>query len=452
MLTSRWAPGGLSGVQPQRMFQLLVLVAVSIILTIFAEPTLAIPNTTVLSATACACVAIFIWQMWHASAGVMRFVFLALAAHAIFGFATAEPSTYAIVSGTLDDRSYALSLAVIASGLLAAAFAFSWGAPSRKRLVSVDSGKLLALATSLTLCAAVTIVWLCQRNNLLPWQNDILKMGNLRYEVGGVDEWLMNRSTDILTLTVPLVFLLGRWKKIVSGIGFAALGVTFKRAPLLSVVLVVMLAHVIRTGRVRRLAAVALLAVCVYIGSQLFYFGLLGDNVFTQKAYVAMASGLPEVRDLGWILWLNGGRLHYGSTLVQPILPIPTLVSPWIKDHSLRALTTKMIGKDWEEMGGLRITLAGEGYLNFGAVGAIALCGIWGWGMRKVSGLIEHAARAESTPDAYIAAVLTSWLAFWLYLGGSQASGVVKSSVLVLVALFYFARRGHSSADSIGHD
>jgi hypothetical protein len=99
-----------------------------------------------------------------------------------------------------------------------------------------------------------------------------------------------------------------------------------------------------------------------------------------------------------------------------------------------------MIGFDWEDMGGLRLTLAGEGYLNFGMVGTLVLCALWGWGMRKVSDIIQAAGKSSNVVHAYFAALLVSWLAFWLYLGGSQASGVVRSSALLLAGMLWICR------------
>ena len=133
--------------------------------------------------------------------------------------------------------------------------------------------------------------------------------------------------------------------------------------------------------------------------------------------------------------------LHWGATLVQAVLPIPSIISPWIQEHSLRALTTKMIGFDWEDMGGLRLTLAGEGYLNFGIAGTMVLGALWGWGMRKVSGVVKAAGDSGAIFDAYFAALVVAWMGFWLHLGGSQASGVIRSSIILLAAMFYLCRR-----------
>jgi hypothetical protein len=363
-----------------------------------------------------------------------------LAIHAIVGFAVAKSSAPAIVSGTLDDRTFALSFAIVASGLLAASFAFRLSRPSKCWSPKVNLEKLITISKVMTIAAVVVIFWFYRKNHLLPWDVDILKIGELRYGIAGLDEWLINRSTDVLTLTIPLLFLFGGWSRIVSLIGFVGLAITFKRAPILAVILVAVLASVLRSGRQAILIVVLGAILCIYATSQIFYFGLLSGDFASDEAYLSVASGLPEVRDLGWLLWLNKSQLQWGTTFVQPILPIPSFMSPWIQQHSLRAFSSKMIGYDWEEMGGLRITLAGEGYLNFGPIGALALGGIWGWGMRKVSGFSSHAARSGSVIDAYLAALLVSWMAFWIYLGGSQASGSVRTASGIMLLSLYASR------------
>jgi hypothetical protein len=415
-------------------------IIVAVIITVFADPALSLGDTSVLAATGFICIGIFLWQMRSASMGVLRLVFVLLALHAVVGYLIAASSVPWIVAGTLDDRAFSLSFAVIASGLMVASFAFHHFAPSRGWLPRVDTEKLVRLAKWMTAGAAVGLFYFYNKNKLLPWRVDILSMGELRYQISGVDEWLINRSVDVLMITVPLLFLFKGAAKLFSLMGLLGLAITFTRAPILAVILVVVLAHVIRTGKLWKLLLTVSAALSVYAVSQLFYSGVLRGEMALENAYLSMASGLPEVRDLGWILWLNGRNWHWGTTLLQPVLPIPSFMSPWIQKHGLRSLTTKMIGYDWEEMGGLRITLAGEGYLNFAVVGAMALGALWGWGMRKISGVVKAAGESGGVVDAYFAALLVSWMAFWIHLGGSQASGVVRSGALLLAGMLYCCR------------
>jgi len=60
--------------------------------------------------------------------------------------------------------------------------------------------------------------------------------------------------------------------------------------------------------------------------------------------------------------------------------------------------------------------------------------------MRKISCVVKAAGESRAVVDAYFAALLVSWMAFWIHLGGSQASGVVRSEVLLFAVMLYFCR------------
>jgi len=419
---------------------LLLTIIAAVIVTVFAEATLSVGNASILAPTGFLCLGIFLWHVRSASLGVLRLVFALLALHALVGYLIAASSVPWIASGTLDDRAFSLSFVVIAAGLMVASFAFHLSAPSRGWLPRVDTGKLVKAAKWMTVGATVAMIYFYHRNKLLPWQVDIFSIGELRYSVSGLDEWLIHRSTDVLMITVPLLFLFKGAAKLFSLLGLLGLAITFARAPILAVILVVVLANVIRTGKLWKLLLTVGIALSLYAASQLFYTGLIRGEIALDNAYLSMASGLPEVRDLGWILWLNGRNWHWGTTLIQPVLPIPSFMSPWVQEHGLRSVTTRMIGYDWDETGGLRITLAGEGYLNFGIMGAVAFSALWGLGMRKISGMVKAAGESRTAVDAYFAALLVSWMAFWIHLGGTQASGVVRTGALLLAGMLYFCR------------
>ena len=55
-----------------------------------------------------------------------------------------------------------------------------------------------------------------------------------------------------------------------------------------------------------------------------------------------------------------------------------------------------------------------------------------------------YSARQRAQPAGIlvrlVAALLVAWLSFWIYLGGSQASGVIRSSVPILLVMFYICR------------
>src|SRR5579872_3820159 len=141
------------------MLYLLTALVVAIIITVFAEPTGFLPTADVLAPLAVISVAIFFWHVRSVSSNVLRLVFVLLTLHGVVGYLSAGSILPFGMSGTLDDRAFSLSFAVIAAGLLAAIYAFQLAAPARGYLPRVDTARLVRLAKWMTVAAIVTILY-----------------------------------------------------------------------------------------------------------------------------------------------------------------------------------------------------------------------------------------------------------------------------------------------------
>jgi len=75
---------------------------------------------------------------------------------------------------------------------------------------------------------------------------------------------------------------------------------------------------------------------------------------------------MPEVRDLGWVMSVAGEKRFYGLTFLVPMIPGPGIATDFKQKYGLSFITIRLMGIQE----GLRITLPGEGYLNFGALGS----------------------------------------------------------------------------------
>src|SRR4029077_1987093 len=200
----------ISNVRP--MVYVLTAIFVALVGTIFSEPTLSMRNAVVLVPAAFLWIGIFLWHARSVSLNVLHFVFVCLAMHAVIGYLVAESSVPALTSGTLDNRVFSLSFFVIASGLMIASFAFHLSPSSVGWLPTINTMKLVRIAKWMTVAAALTMFYFYNRNQMLPWQISILEMGKIRYQIAGLDEWLVNRALDVLMITVPLLFLFN-WKE-----------------------------------------------------------------------------------------------------------------------------------------------------------------------------------------------------------------------------------------------
>jgi oligosaccharide repeat unit polymerase len=387
-------------------------------------------------------------------------VFFPVAAgHALFSYFMAVPSMNAIWAGSGILEGFDEAYLVVSLGLFSASIAYAVGVRgSFSRLerwaadFRIDEQRFAATARFLLLVGIALVVAVCARIGYIPLFSD--DPGTARYltedisSTFRVDEWLIARAVDLLMCTVPIVFLWFSWRRrwsdlLMSVMGCVVMLALLRRAALLGVFLVVPLVYSVRGEKIRKalIATVAGTLLCVYLLSQVAFFNALDpDN--QDRVGAALGSALPEVRDLGWMLSsLNGKRLN-GVTLVQPFIMIPSFMSDFSQRNSLREITTDVMGlEDSRQTGGLRLTLAGEGQLNLGYGGVILVCVIFGAFFAVVDVGFQAARARASGTVVYLWAMAVIWLAFWVYLAGTQAAAVVKMGVLIMGAMAFVSRQ-----------
>jgi hypothetical protein len=254
------------------------------------------------------------------------------------------------------------------------------------------------------------------------------------------DEWLVNRAMDLLTVSLPFI-LNGAAKRprptriLAALIGSVALLLPLRRANLLAVLLVLLVLVGIERRTVYQLTrkAIAYIAV-LYLISQCIFLIAAFEAGFTPLGVLTVSStALPEVRDLGWTLSLLNGESLDGTTFIQALIPLPSIVSDWSSAHSLRAISTKLIGLDETgQTGGLRLTIMGEGYINFGYLGVIAVGFLWGLAVGWCEKLLRKTGGHKPALLNYGAALCFVWICFLGYLAGTQAAASIKVGTLLL--------------------
>jgi hypothetical protein len=178
-----------------------------------------------------------------------------------------------------------------------------------------------------------------------------------------------------------------------------------------------------------------LTGISLYVFSQcLFLAGVLVRD-FTPQALLAVSStALPEVRDLAWTLNRLDGEKLDGTTFAQALIPLPSIASDWSAKHSLRAISTRLIGVDQTgQSGGLRLTLMGEGFINFGYLGAIAVSFLWGCGVAWCEQRLLVIGRTQSEFTNYVSVMCFVWFCFLIYLAGTQAAALVKVGAFLVL-------------------
>ena len=383
-------------------------------------------------------------------------------AHIFCGFLAAN-----LTAGHTSIRSnaevyFANALLINSVGLLAAALGYAWKLgrnknndddPDRFRIV-IDPASAERVFRIFLLAGVSLMFVVYWKLGLLEYLRVPAKWPFLRYITSDLaggsasDEWFANRAMDLLTVAMPFLVYRAAKRPRMSSIllivaGYLALLLPLRRANLLAVVFASLILIGIGRGDVYRLTRKwILIGGCFYIFTQcLFLFGAFYNDLSTESLLEVSSTALPEVRDLAWTLnRLDGERLN-GVTFAQALIPLPSISSDWSSRHSLRAISTKLIGVDQKgESGGLRLTLMGEGFINFGYLGTIAVSFVWGCGVAWCERLLLAATRRESEFRNYVAVMCFVWICFLLYLAGTQAAAPVKMGALLVLGMAWLCK------------
>ena len=356
---------------------------------------------------------------------------------------------------------------VVAEGLAAAAIGYSIALRrplTRVKQVSerldIDDQVLLRWSRWLAGAGALIIALVYLRVGYIPLLS--AAPGQARYLTADISssfqqyEWLINRGMDFLTDSLPVVLVWAIYRHESSNtltalLGVLALLMPLRRANLISVIITVLVMEFLKTGKLRkRYIAIVIAASLSYGASQLVFFNLIGVAPDTSEVLGAVGSALPEVRDLGWVMSLSDEKWG-GVTFVQALLPVPSFVSDFSQTYSLRQVTTRIIGMDQDgQTGGLRLTLAGESYFNFGYTGVVIVCALFGAACAALDVAIELLRKGKGMVGLYISSLLFGWLCFWLYLGGTQAAATIKIGLVVTIGMLFLSRVTPSRGISAG--
>jgi len=380
--------------------------------------------------------------------------------HIFFGFLSAHLTTQHTSIRSNAEVYFANSLLINSVGLLAAALGYAWKLDRRPIHdshtipVVIDPAAAECIFRILLLTGAALMFFVYWRLGLFVYLWVPAKWPFLRYLTsdlaGGnaTDEWLGNRAMDLLTVAMP--FLIYRIAKrprfggiLLIVIGYLALLLPLRRANLLGVLFASLILIGIKRHDVYRLTRKWIVIFgCFYIFTQcLFLFGVFYDDFKPETVLAVSSTALPEVRDLAWTInRLEGERLN-GITFAQALIPLPSIANDWSAKHSLRAISTKLIGVDQNgESGGLRLTLMGEGYINLGYLGTIAASFLWGCGVAWCETLLRSIERLGSEYKNYTSVMCFVWICFQLYLAGTQAAAPVKMGALLVLGVAWICR------------
>jgi hypothetical protein len=388
---------------------------------------------------------------------VLFFLFAGL--HSAIGYFLADLTVQNTEVSSRSDIYFARSLLVNAAGLLAGTLGYAFklrsgpleGVP--RFLLQADRKSASNLFRVLVIAGSVLMLLTYAKLGLADYISDPAKWPFMRYItsdlLGGTarDEWLINRAMDLLTISLP--FLLAGLKRSrlaldlpLVAAGVFALLLPMRRANLLTVIVGYVILAGIRRGNLYRLVRKTLVAAgAAYVLSQVTFLLAVSGDLDSRRTLALSSTALPEVRDLGWTMSLLGAERLNGSTFLQALLPVPSISSDWSATHSLRAVTTRFTGLDESrESGGLRLTLSGEAFINFGYAGALGIGLLWGLAVGWCERLLEAAKEPRDGLASLGAALGYIWVCFWIYMAGTQAAAAVKMGLLLLAGVCVASR------------
>jgi hypothetical protein len=394
---------------------------------------------------------------------LVTFFFWLAAGHAVFGYWAAGNSTDVIWIASNSEQMFRRALFVIAATLLVAAFTYdvsprfplAW-AQRFGRQVKVSEEKLIRAGRGFLLLGILCVLYLVVTIGFMPLL--AVNPGTERYILADLGpaysgyDWVRLRGLELLGSSLPLVLFSGviyrrRLDMLIGAVGILAILVTLQRGTLISVFVALMLIISFGKGQFpRRYLGYLAILVAAYYGSQLVMLNALGESAPGGAVESATLSALPEVRDLGWVMSRVGERRFYGATFAVPMVFVPGIAADFKAHYGLGYVTIQLMGVQE----GLRITLPGEGYLNFGALGFLVVGVVFGILCASLSRLGETLLKNRDLASSYLIATMFTWLCFWLYMGGTANAGTVRNELIVLFAMFFLARgrRGRPSGVS----
>lgn len=372
---------------------------------------------------------------------VATFLFLA-ALHCVLGYFVAfkgEEGIYWLATG--HELWFSQAAFAIALGLFSVATAYQFAdrwKPTWINGLSIDETYLRNITRAAVLIAACLMFYMYAGFSVidLAMQN-MADIGQLRYlgSETATDAYLVIRVADVLTCTLPLLWIL-RQKRLdyfIYAVGLVALLLPLRRASILTVLFVPLL---MRSKAINyRKAAIAVLAFLILLAvSQIALLSFTEND-----AASSLASSLSEVRDLGWVMELMHGNYLNGTTLIQPFDPFPGLIDTWKNTHSVAYFTADLLNVDPESrsFGGLRLTLAGEAFMNFWFFGPV-ICGfLLGLGVAWAERSVKN---STTLPIRYLSVTALLWTCLWLYMGGTQAVATLKFEFVILFLVYFLSR------------
>jgi oligosaccharide repeat unit polymerase len=254
---------------------------------------------------------------------------------------------------------------------------------------------------------------------------------------------LLRKALAVLGITIPILLL--RWQVSRSKyllatacVGLIAIVATAHRGYVAVTVLSFVVTNAFYGRNRKAIVIIVLLLAIAFFSAQAVYVNIdtNSDNLLVNTAFV-LRSASTEVNDLAWVLAEWNRHWYFGRTWLAGVWPVPATMSKFKDTYVLPSVTKDVAGIPRDAGGGgLRISMFGEAYLNFGYLGVVALGLVFGVVVRKTNSLI-----AWAKPQGPL--VLFPFIFFYMvalcqtYLSGSATLADAILSCLVMSFVYF---------------
>jgi len=169
--------------------------------------------------------------------------------------------------------------------------------------------------------------------------------------------------------------------------------------------------HIASKGRQigwSKIVVLALTLITAVLGFGILRSGetqISGSDIFSSLLY---GNTFSDLRDFAWVLSEWDHELILGKTHLAGIISfIPSGISEFRSEWALGKVTTRIAGLTGSFHGGLRLTIFGEPYINFGLIGVMVFSFFYGYFLQEINRKIMFYIKNKHLIEAYSMTFMT---------------------------------------------
>lgn len=244
---------------------------------------------------------------------------------------------------------------------------------------------------------------------LMYWGNDIREIIGVNAALRPIMNLVMTACSTFISIYSCLYLHNHKKIHLYYSIIFSLFAITLSsRAVLFSPIVMTFIFYAISRGRKISFSQMVIIGLVVIIGIfSLAFFrkGNLSDMDSTALLNnILYGSTFSDIRDFAWVLGYWDHELLQGKTYIAGIFSfIPSAISEFRQQWGLGHFTLMTTGlySDDSFHGGLRCTIFGESYFNFGLIGVIIISFIYGYYFEKINRLVISCCKQKKYIEAF---------------------------------------------------